>query len=803
MPILGALRRRAVDVLAAVVAAAGLAVFLAAPAVFQDFEARLYDLHFTLRGPRAPAAPVVIVAVDERSLATVGRWPWSRSVLATLVDRLSAAGVRVIAVDVLLSEAEVSGELRTARWVSDRLARAGLGETAAGRAVQAELERLVRDADADARLEAALKASGRVILPVAFEILPDAVALGRSPPEPSGLPLKSALVAFRHYEERGALPPPAAQGATLPLPRLAAAARGLGHVTMLADPDGSTRWEAVVFEHEGRYYPSLALEAARLALGVEAPDFRLDFGRAVELGERVVPLSARNRLLVDYAGPPGTIPHIPAVDVLEGRIQPEALRDRIVFLGATAEGTYDLRVTPVSQVFPGVEKHANVAANILEGRALRLPGWAGLLEAAAVTLAPFLLAWILPRVRPLAGLAVAAGLVAAALASAHAAFRLGVWLPVFYPILTLATGVVAITGFLYATEERKRLGIKRAFQRFVSPEVVERIAEDPGALQFGGEIRPLTVLFSDIRGFTSYTERHTPQELVQALREYFTRMVQQIHANQGTLDKFIGDAIMAIFGAPLAYPDHAERACRAALAMLAELEKLQAQWTAEGREPFHIGIGINTGEMVVGNLGSEQVFTYTVVGDGVNLASRLESLTKDFGASIVISERTYAAVRHAFAGRYLGEVRVKGKATAVKIYALEREVTSRPRRLATTGRVMVVDGDVAVPGAVMDVSASGAAIHDLPRELPVGRIVHLRIQPAGQAREVALEARVVWSQSGRAGLRFQEVSEEAREALSTVLAALETAGAQPALPESHQEAASAAGAEHAASPHRG
>lgn len=800
MPLARFTRRRAVYVLATVVAGVGMAVFLAAPAVLQDFEARIYDLHFAARGPRAPGAPVVIVAIDEPSLAAVGRWPWSRSVLATLVDRLSAAGARVIAVDVLLSEAEVSGELRAARWASDRLARAGVAETPAGRVVLAELERLVRDADADARLEAALRTSGRVILPVAFEVLPDAAALGRPLPEPSGLPLKSAMVAFRHYEARGALPPPVARGVTLPLPRLAAAARELGHVTMLADPDGSTRWEAVVFEYEGRYYPSLGLQAARLALGVEGPDFRLDFGRAVELGERLVPLSARSRLLLDYAGPPGTIPHVSAVDVLEGRVPPAALRDRVVFVGATAEGTYDLRVTPVSPVFPGVEKHANVAASILEGRALRLPGWAGLLEAAGVALGPFLLAWALPRVRPLAGLGVTVGLVAGVLGAAHGAFRLGVWVPVFYPVLTLGASLVAITGFLYVTEERKRLGIKRAFQRFVSPEVVERIAEEPGALQFGGEIRRLTVLFSDIRGFTSYTERHTPQELVQALREYFTRMVPQIHANQGTLDKFIGDAIMAIFGAPLASPDHAERACRAALAMVAELEKLGAEWSAQGREPFRIGIGINTGDMVVGNLGSEQVFTYTAVGDEVNLASRLESVTKEFGVSVVISESTYAAVQHAFAGRYLGEVHVKGKAAPVRIYALERERTARPRRLPATGRVMVLDGDLAVPGVVTDVSASGIAVHDLPRELPVGRVVSLRLQPADQAREVAVEARVAWSQSGRAGLRFHEAPGAARDALRTVLTALETAGPAPAPPESQQEAASAAAAARADHP---
>jgi adenylate cyclase len=223
------------------------------------------------------------------------------------------------------------------------------------------------------------------------------------------------------------------------------------------------------------------------------------------------------------------------------------------------------------------------------------------------------------------------------------------------------------------TEERQRLWIKRAFQRFVSPEVVERLVENPAALQFGGELRNLTVFFSDIRDFTTYTERHPPQEVVHMLREYLTKMTEQVLINQGTVDKFIGDAVMAIFGAPAPLPDHAERACRTALAMAAELETLQTKWAAEGREPFRMGIGINTGEMVVGNLGSEQLFDYTVVGDGVNLGARLESLNKEYQTKlhIIISESTYEAAKDVLEVRHLGEVLVKGKTKPVVIYELQ------------------------------------------------------------------------------------------------------------------------------------
>ena len=257
-------------------------------------------------------------------------------------------------------------------------------------------------------------------------------------------------------------------------------------------------------------------------------------------------------------------------------------------------------------------------------------------------------------------------------AAVHLAFVRGLWLPLVYPSLAMGFAFLGITVYRLFTEERQRLWIKGAFQRFVSPEVVEQLVVNPAALQFGGEVRNLTVLFTDIRDFTTYTERHPPQEVVHILREYLTTMADQVIANQGTLDKFIGDAVMAIFGAPVPYPDHAEKACRAALAMIDELDKLQAKWASEDREPFRMGIGINTAEMVVGNLGSEQLFDYTVVGDGVNLGARLESLNKEYQTKrhIIISESTYEAAKDAIEVRRLGEVLVKGKTRPVVIYEL-------------------------------------------------------------------------------------------------------------------------------------
>jgi adenylate cyclase len=641
------------------------ALYMVAPHVLALAELTLYNQHFRLRGPRPPNPQVLVVTIDEASLREIGRWPWPRSVLADLTGRLHEAGAAIVAFDIILNEPEQSGELAAATRIAERLR----GRNVDG-AVRRELETAIREADHDGRLATAVRESGPVVLASYFTLsgqLPSTEA-----PERQGTPLKSALVAFKDFEERGLYPPPRGEVAGFPIPVLAEAAAGIGHVNMLADMDGSTRWESLVVEYRGFYYPSLALEAVRLAAGLEPFAVRLDFGRSLDLGGVSIPIDARARVLVDYVGPAGTMAHLSAVDVLRGKIDPERVRDRIVFIGATAEGTYDLRVTPFSPVFPGVEKHATMAANILEGRFITRPAWVELVEASGILFFPLLLAWLLPRFRPLPSLGVALGIWLAFFGAVHLAFREGLWLPVVYASLAGGLTFVAITVHRFFAEERQRLWTKRAFQQYVSPEVVEQIVQDPKALRFGGESRELTVLFSDIRDFTTYTEHHDAQEVVQMLREYLTRMTDCVLKERGTLDKYIGDAVMAIFGAPIPYGDHAERACRTALAMLDEMESLRAKWRAEGKEPFRFGIGINTGEMVVGNLGSEQLFDYTVIGDGVNLGARLESLNKDYLTSkpIIISEATYEAARHVIDARALGEVKVKGKTRPVVVYEL-------------------------------------------------------------------------------------------------------------------------------------
>ncbi|HEV8615821.1 MAG TPA: adenylate/guanylate cyclase domain-containing protein [Methylomirabilota bacterium] len=654
-------RRVSLAIAAGIIIIAGL-VYMLAPDFLYVLEFNIYDQHFRIRGARPANPQVAIVAIDEASLTQIGRWPWSRAVLAELVRKIHQAGAASIAFDTLLNEPERSPE----RAVVDRLM-LRLG-TQGDPAVRRELQRMIREADPDGALAAAITESGRVVLPINFVL---GLGVPVDAPERQGAPMKSALMVFRNYKDRAVAPAPRAQHESFPIPRLLEAAAAVGHVNMMPEIDGSTRYEALVIESRGHYYPSLAVEAVRVAAGLPAQALKITFGESLELGEAVIPIDIRGRVLVDYAGPQGTIPHIPAADILQGKGL-DRLKGRIAFVGATAEGLFDLRVTPVTAVLPGVEKHANVAANIIDGRFIVRPKEIELIEAAGIALLPLLLAIVLPSLRPVPSIGLTVLVAGAAFLSAYQAFVRGLWIPIVYPFLALLLTFVAITVYRFLTEERQRMYTRKAFQQYVSPEVVERIMQNPEALAFGGELRNLTVLFSDIRDFTTFTEKNDPHLVVQMLREYLTSMTAIVLEEGGTLDKYIGDAVMAEFGAPIAYPDHALRGCRAALAMTAEVDRLTEKWTSEGKEPFRIGLGVNTGNMVVGNLGSEQLFDYTVIGDEVNLGARLESLNKDYQTTthIIISEATYEAAKNGIEVRQLGEVKVKGKTRPVVVYEL-------------------------------------------------------------------------------------------------------------------------------------
>jgi adenylate cyclase len=648
----------------------GLACLFAPSTLVEQIELRVLDGHARLRGPLPVPASITIVAIDETSLTLVGRWPWPRTRTAEIVHRLAEGGARVIALDLLINEPDENSRLVLARSLAERYRKLGLPRSGGpGAEFGRTLEEALADADTDEALTQAMAATRRVVLPYFFVFPPEEI----KELDETGQRLfnRSRIVGFATPDAVQAFSPRHAAGVSLPLLRFMEASAANGHVNVYPDPDGALRHVELVIGLGDGLYPSLALETTRLALGLPRTRVRLAADHTVQIGPTAVPTDERGLLLLTYYGGARSFRTIPAVEILTSSAPPD-VKDQIVLVGFTAQGLMDVRPTPFDSVMPGVESHATAIANLLEGRGLRKPAELPLIEAMAVVLLGLVGPLLLPRVGPLWGTAIALGLAAGTTGLVHLGFRSGTWILLLPPLVALAVGHVGSVTYQVLTEERERRWLKQAFRQYVPPAVVEQIGRDPAKLTFGGERRTLTVLFSDIRGFTTFSEQHPPEEVVGALREYLTSLVEVVFRHRGTLDKFIGDATMAFFGAPFDNPDHALQACRAAVEMSDVVTRLNERWKAEGREPFVTGFGIATGEMLVGNFGSSQRFTYTVIGDQVNLGARLESLNKEYETArhIIISQGTYELVRDHVVVRPLGSVTVKGKHHAVDIFDL-------------------------------------------------------------------------------------------------------------------------------------
>lgn len=627
------------------------------------FELKTLDVRMALRGARAPSGQVLIVEIDERSIAALGRYPWDRRIHGQLVERLAALGARAIGLDLLLSEPSQPDEDRA---LASAMEKAGNVYLAAH---VAELPGPPSNRREGAPVRGDFSYQ-RFLNPPATAARGSGIARGTAPSSARRIP---ALV--------------------MPIPPLAEAAAGIGLSELgAADPDQVFRWlpMAVEADEPGRYYPPFAFVIALGARGGRvAEDAVLDFGRGVrtrQLG--TVPTDPSGHLLVDFLGGARTFPYVSYLDVLEGRIGPEQVSGRIVLVGATAKGLADFRSTPLA-VMPGVEVHATVIDNVLSGRFIVLPGWERLASVAALG---SLLALTLSRLDARRGLVAAAAVLAGYVVAVQLAFvQAGRWLHLFYPLAASLIVTAVQLSYGYLTQERQKLAIRRTFQKYVPPEVVEQLLRDPDRVALGGERRTISVLFSDIRGFTSLSEQMKPEEVVRFLNGYFAVMTPIIYRHGGTVDKFEGDGIMALFGAPIHHPDHAVRAVRAALDMQGALEEVQQQWKSAPGLPLRIGVGIATGDVVVGNIGSPERLNYTAVGDTVNLAARLQDLTKELGAEILIGESTYEAARDVIEAVPIPGTRVRGRSQAVTIYRVTGLRQARP----------LVEADAAGPPAAV------------------------------------------------------------------------------------------------------
>jgi adenylate cyclase len=445
---------------------------------------------------------------------------------------------------------------------------------------------------------------------------------------------------------------------------------------MLPDEDGVVRWIPLAIQCGADTYAPLSVQTVwhyldRPQLMVQVAAHGIE---GIRLGERLIPTDENGQMLINYRGPERTFPQYSVTDILQDRIPKGTFQDKLVLVGATAIGIYDVRNTPFSGIFPGVEIHATAIDNILTTRFLEKPEWTKIYDVLAILIMGLAVGIVIPRLRAIKGAFFAIGLFVLHIVAGQWLFtHAALWVNLVYPLLTLVLLYTAFTVYHYLTEERERKKIKGAFSHYVSSSVVNEMLEDPEKLRLGGAKRDLSVLFSDIRGFTTIAEGMTPEDLVQLLNEYLTVMTDIVFKYEGTLDKYMGDALMAIYGAPLDQRDHALRACHSAIEMMEGLKKLNQKWIREEKKPLDIGIGINTGLMMVGNMGSEQLFDYTVMGDSVNLSARLEGANKTYQTNILISEFTYERVKQDFACMELDSVRVKGKRLPVKIYQLVGE----------------------------------------------------------------------------------------------------------------------------------
>lgn len=656
----------------AILVIVGMVLFYFLKVPFLTFmELKTLDLRFVSRGVAVPGEETVIAAIDEKSLSELGRWPWRRTVIADLIGRLDEYGAKAIGFDIVFAEPDEHGSIDALEAVAREIESMGLDDHPVARV----LEKRIEAADTDTVLARAIEQAMKVTLGYFFytseqeaaHLSAEAVRAGAENLMGSqyqavrytGTPRRSFMIE--------------AFAAATNIPVLSEVAETSGFFNALPDPDGTNRWSPLAIGYDDAMYPSLAL--ATLMVYRDWPLSAMIISDAgvdrIVFDETIIPVDGAGRMLINYRGPGGTFPHYSISDIVAGRLDPELFRDRIVLVGATATGIYDLRVTPFSTVYPGIEIHATVIDNILHEDFLKRPDWTFIADLLAVLLLGLLMVPVLSRMKALYGFIFSVLLAAAWIIVNYYLFaRYNLWINMVYPVVTILLIYVGVTLYRYISEEREKKKIRGAFQYYLTGSVIEEMLKNPDKLKLGGDKKDLTVLFSDIRGFTSISEMLPPEELVHLLNEYLTAMTGKVFHHEGLLDKYMGDAIMAVYGAPLEQPDHALRACLTALDMMDEMKVLQAKWTVEGKPSMDIGIGINTGDMVVGNMGSDMRFDYTVMGDSVNLGARLEGINKEYGTNIVISEFTHERIQDELLCRELDAVQVKGKKLPVRIYEL-------------------------------------------------------------------------------------------------------------------------------------
>jgi adenylate cyclase len=601
------------------------------------------DYKFRIRGAQPPGGnEVVLVALDGKTLERFGSGRvFQRDVLANLVDTVAAGKPKVIGFDITYEDPDPTNP------------------------------------ENDKKFAAAIRRAGNVILGV--QLVLESNAGDRRASTPMTKEFEDIIVAkqvfpaeYRSGNESGRVSEVIrAKALALNRPELTKAAASFGFVNFHKDPEGGLRFQPQFIEYQGQLYPSLDIQLLKAYLDAPSPTVEIQGEHIthVQVGQYTLETDQYGRYMLDFDGPRGLHKTVSMVDVLDGKVSPAQFQDKILIIGSAEVGLGDVVVSPFDSTMPGMELHANVLENFIHGNFLHRTIATRFVDLALILFFGLIIAIFLPSLPATrsVGLAVFLFLLFTGL-NIFAFLKLHWVLSFVYPGLSLVMTSGILISYKYLTEEREKKRTRQTFQYYLDQHVIEQVLRNQELLKLGGEKREMSVLFSDIRGFTSFSEKMAPNEVVHFLNQYFDRMTGLIFQYKGTLDKLIGDAVMCFWGHPIETKDHAVRAVLCALEMTWGVDDLRSVLVLPGGAKFEIGIGVNTGQMVVGNMGSQNRFSYTVMGDNVNLGSRLESLNKYYGTHILISDTTYEECKHLIFCRELDTIQVKGKSQAVTIY---------------------------------------------------------------------------------------------------------------------------------------
>ncbi len=660
-----------------------LIVFLRfVPDSLELIDKKIVDFIQESRGNTLVDNRIAIAAIDTKSVDHYGRWPWGRNVMADLLRELQVHyKVKVFGYDALFSEPDPSDI--TAEKVLDNFYRRAAEANLESRERINQLRRIRAEVSSevnnDAKFGAELSKWKNIVLGYFFFLggSSDQIKhLTETELDEFAKRIEGSQIGIVHGEqylnELNFLEGIAVEAN---IPMLTASNNLSGFYNVIPDSeDGTIRRVPLVIKYKDKYYPSLDLQILKLYYGVDSIQMELSEAgiEGFSLGEKWIQTASDGTVMINYKGPAFTFPHFSVYDIIHHNVPVEELQGKIVLLGATEIGVFDLRTTPVGTAFPGVEVHANLLDNMIKGDYFYRSDFAVIAVSALLILfLGLVMGIVLPRLSALPGLIFSVLLLTGYIFSNMWFLNNeNTWASFVYVIGVIFINWFAIIIFKFFGEEKDKRFIKGAFQQYLSPKVIDRLVDDPTLLKLGGEKKEITAFFSDVQGFSTISESLTPEELVELLNEYLTAMTDIIMKYEGTVDKFEGDAVIAFFGAPISYEDHAVRSCLASLEMQKKLVEMRKVWREQGKHELHVRIGLSTGDCVVGNMGSAYRMDYTMMGDTVNLAARLEGVNKQYKTYCMISEYTYQEVKDEIEVRELDMIRVVGKNEPVRIYEI-------------------------------------------------------------------------------------------------------------------------------------